>query len=106
MISLSVFMAWERAIQERTASSRKEDEIERYARLDGCYVLSVPAPKSRGRPPSEAGSLAEIWHGLAGITLAKLKANGEILFKLSTIIPYTTRESSWPYATCPASRSS
>ena len=35
----------------------------------------------------ERGSRAEIWRDLAGITLAELKANGKILFKLSEIIP-------------------
>lgn len=140
---------------------RKEDEIERYARLDGCYVVRSNAEKwkqtteelrarykdlkyveqafrsmkttdiqtrpirhfnpaqVRGhifacflayrviwelrrrlepvlmRDPDtkrcEAGSLAEIWRDLAGITLARVKANGKTLFKLSEIIPYAQK---------------
>lgn len=136
---------------------RREDEVERYARLDGCYVIrsNVAAQRQgtedlrdcykdlkyveqafrtmkttdiqtrpirhfnemqvRGhlfacflayrviwelrqrfapvlaRDPDtkrcEAGSLAEIWRDLSGITVAKLEAHGKTLLKLSHITP-------------------
>lgn len=138
--------------------TRREDEIGRYARLDGCYVIrsNVVAqrqttedlrdrykdlkyveqafrtmkttdiqtrpirhfnePQVRGhlfacflayrviwelrqrlapvlaRDPDtkrcEAGSLAEIWRELSGITVAKLEVHGKIHLKLSHIMPY------------------
>lgn len=139
------------------AWSRREEEIERYARLDGCYVIrsNVAAerqttaelrdrykdlkfveqafrtmkttdiqtrpirhfnePQVRGhlfacflayrviwelrqrlepvlaRDPDtkrcEAGSLAEIWRELSGITVAKLTARGQTHLKLSSLTP-------------------
>lgn len=139
------------------AFTRREDEIERYARLDGCYVIrsNVAAarqttselrdrykdlkfveqafrtmkttdiqtrpirhfnePQVRGhlfacflayrviwelrqrlepvlaRDPDtkrcEAGSLAEIWRELSGISVAKLTARGQTHLKLSSLTP-------------------
>jgi transposase len=141
--------------------ARREDEIERYARLDGCYVIRsnvAPArqttedlrdrykdlkyveqafrtmkttdiqtrpirhfnePQVRGhlfacflayrviwelrqrlapaldRDPDtkrcEAGSLAEIWRELSGITVAKLAVHDKTHFKLSHITPYAQK---------------
>jgi transposase len=141
--------------------ARREDEIERYARLDGCYVIRSNAaaerqtaedlrdrykelkyveqafrtmkttdiqtrpirhfnePQVRGhlfacflayrviwelrqrwqlvleRDPDtkrcEAGSLAEIWRELSGITVAKLEARGQTHLKLSRITPYAQK---------------
>jgi transposase len=137
--------------------ARREDEIERYARLDGCYVIRSNVaperqttealrdrykdlkyveqafrtmkttdiqtrpirhfnePQVRGhlfacflayrviwelrqrlkpvlaRDPDtkrcQAGSLAEIWRELSGITVAKLEARGKSYLKLSRITP-------------------
>jgi len=39
----------------------------------------------------EAGSLAEIWRELAGITVAKLEVNGQTHLKLSSITPYAQK---------------
>ena len=145
----------------RFAYARREEEIERYARLDGCYVIrsNVAAPRQtteelrdrykdlkyveqafrtmkttdiqtrpirhfnemqvRGhlfacflayrviwelrqrlapvlvRDPDpkrcEAGSLAEIWRELSGITVAKLEAYGKTHLKLSHITPYAKK---------------
>jgi len=141
--------------------ARREDEIERYSRLDGCYVIRsnvAPArqttealrdrykdlkyveqafrtmkttdiqtrpirhfnePQVRGhlfacflayrviwelrqrlepvlaRDPDtkrcEAGSLAEIWRELSGITVAKLEAGGKSVRKLSRLTPYARK---------------
>jgi len=141
--------------------ARREGEIERYARLDGCYVIRSNAdakretaeglrdrykdlkhveqafrtmkttdvqtrpirhfnePQVRGhlfacflayrviwelrqrwqpvleRDPDtkrcQAGSLAEIWRELSGITVAKLEARGKTHLKLSRITPYAQK---------------
>ena len=141
--------------------ARREDEIERYARLDGCYVIRsnvAPAcqttedlrdrykdlkyveqafrtmkttdiqtrpirhfnePQVRGhlfacflayrviwelrqrlapvlaRDPDtkrcEAGSLAEVWRELSGITVAKLEVRAKTHLKLSHITPYAQK---------------
>ena len=141
--------------------ARREEEIERYARLDGCYVIRSNveaasqateelrdrykdlkyveqtfrtmkttdiqtrpirhfnemqvrghlfacflayrviwelrqrlAPVLERDPESkrcEAGSLAEIWRELAGITVAKLEVNGQTHLKLSSITPYAQK---------------
>ena len=140
------------------AYARREDGIERYARLDGCYVIRSNVtpqrqttedlrdrykdlkyveqafrtmkttdiqtrpirhfhePQVRGHlfacflayrviwelrqrlapvlardsdtQRCEAGSLAEIWRELSGITVAKLEVHGKIHLKLSHITPY------------------
>ena len=141
--------------------ARRENEIERYARLDGCYVIRSNAaaqrhttedlrdrykdlkyveqvfrtmkttdiqtrpirhfnvPQVRGhlfacflayrviwelrqrlapvlaRDPDtkrcEAGSLAEIWRELSGITVAKLEVHGKTHLKLSHITPHAQK---------------
>lgn len=140
---------------------RREDEIERYARLDGCYVIRSNVASQRqatedlrdrykelkyveqafrtmkttdiqtrpirhfnemqvrghlfacflayrvvwelrqrlapvlARDPDtkrcEAGSLAEIWRELSGITVAKLEAHAKTHLKLSQITPYAKK---------------
>jgi transposase len=141
--------------------ARREDEIERYARLDGCYVIRSNVASVRqtteelrdrykdlkyveqafrtmkttdiqtrpirhfnelqvrghlfacflayrviwelrqrlapvlARDPDtkrcEAGSLAETWRELSGITVAKLEVHGKTHLKLSHITPYTQK---------------
>jgi hypothetical protein len=64
------------------------------AKLPAFIVKLVEEGLKRGDPDTKrcpAGSLAEIWRELSGITIAKLEVRGKTHLKLSQITPYARK---------------